>query len=346
MSDEKIMRRDIKEFLRKIKEKLPEWLKEKKEHKEILIELEEHIWDKADELSEHGKATEQSVRLALAHMGTPQSIAREYKRRGTPKVYISEELWPLYTRWLIGVLLVIFVLNIVGFVVDVLTGGDASIGFNLITNLLGAFAIVTMIFVGLSMEGYFPEDFKSKTKIKKEAKELEKAKEKGLPISKKTGKPMKLIVKPGEKIAGGIFNLIFGIILLTQPLFPEFVALIDPGFLLILKVIGLFSIIEGVISITRGALGNTNVSGQQVTLVCMALLKFASLPLIWWIMNSVGIFPIPYTENFIAGPWQVILIAPEYHEAFRNICIVIMVVQVCSATYDIYKAGTLVKYKL
>jgi len=345
MSDEKIMRRDIKEFLRKVKEKLPEWIKEKKEDKEILVELEEHIWDKADELSEHGQANEQSVRLALAHMGTPQSIAREYKRRGTPKVYISEELWSLYTRWLLGVLLVIFILNVVGFVIGVLTGGDANIGFNLITNLLGAFSIITMIFVGLSMEGYLPEDFKSKASLEKEARELEKAKEKGLPISRTTGKPLKPIVKPGEKIAGGIFNMIFGVLFLTQPIFPDFIALIDPGFLFIFKVWGIFLLAEGVIDITRGALGNQNISGQQATLVCMALLKLASLPLIWWIMNSVAIIPIPFTQD-ISGPWQVILIAPEYYEAFRNIMIVAIVVQVCSATYDIYKSGSLVKYKL
>ena len=345
MSDEKIMRRDIKEFLRKVKEKLPEWIKEKKEDKQILVELEEHIWDKADELSEQGRATEQSVRLALAHMGTPQDITREYKRRGTPKVYISEELWPLYTRWVTGVLLVIFILNVVGFVVSIFTGGNAEFGFGLITNLLGAFAIVTMIFVGLSMEGYFPEDFKSKASVEKEARELEKAKEKGLPISKTTGKPLKPIVKPGEKIAGGIFGMIFAMVFITQPLFQDFLVQIDPEFLQIIKVWGLFMLIEGVITITRGALGNENISGQQTTLVCMALLKIASLPLIWWIMNSVAIIPIPYTEN-LAGPWQVILIASEYHEAFRNIMMVVIVVQVLSATYDVYKSGSLVKYKL
>lgn len=345
MSDEKIMRRDIKEFLRIVKEKLPEWIKEKKEDKEILIELEEHIWDKADELSEQGRATEQSVRLAIAHMGTPQDIAREYKRRGTPKVYISEELWPLYTRWITGVLLVIFILNVVGFVVSIFTGGNAEFGFGLITNLLGAFAIVTLIFVGLSMEGYFPEDFKSKSQIEKEAKQLEKAKVKGLPISNTTGKPLKPIVKPGEKIAGGIFNIIFGMIFITQPFFQDLLVQIHPTFLLIVKVWGIFSVVEGAITITRGALGNQNVSGQQTTLVCMALLKLASLPLIWWIMESVAMVPIPYTVN-IAGPWQVILIAPEYYEAFRNIMMVVIVIQVISATYDIYKAGSLVKYKL
>ncbi len=89
----------VKDYLKNIKEKLPEWLKEKKdEFKDVLNEIEEHIWYKAEGLSDSGAPTETSVRLALTHMGTPESIAKEYKRRGTPKVYITEELWPLYTR--------------------------------------------------------------------------------------------------------------------------------------------------------------------------------------------------------------------------------------------------------
>ena len=38
MSSEKNMQRLIKEFLSKVKEKLPEWMKEKKEHKEVIRE--------------------------------------------------------------------------------------------------------------------------------------------------------------------------------------------------------------------------------------------------------------------------------------------------------------------
>jgi hypothetical protein len=101
---EKIMEKTIKEYLKEVKAKLPDWLKEKKEHKDILAELEEHIWSKAEELSETGNPTESSVKSAISHMGTPESIAKEYKRRGTPKVYITEEMWPLYTK----VLLIVF----------------------------------------------------------------------------------------------------------------------------------------------------------------------------------------------------------------------------------------------
>ena len=45
---EKEMKYVINEYLKEVKEKLPDWLKDKKEHKEILAELEDHIWSKAE----------------------------------------------------------------------------------------------------------------------------------------------------------------------------------------------------------------------------------------------------------------------------------------------------------
>ena len=73
---EKNMQNIIKEYLKNVKSKLPEWLKDKKEDKEILAELEEHIWSKAKELSETGQPTTMSVQNAISHMGTPESIAK------------------------------------------------------------------------------------------------------------------------------------------------------------------------------------------------------------------------------------------------------------------------------
>ena len=75
MSEEDIQNL-VKEYLKNVKAKLPEWLKDKKEHKEILAELEEHIWNKAEELSETDHPTLETVKLAIDHMGTPESIAK------------------------------------------------------------------------------------------------------------------------------------------------------------------------------------------------------------------------------------------------------------------------------
>ena len=79
----------VREYIKEVEKRLPEYLKDKKEHKEILADLEEHLWSKAAELSETGQPNEKSVKQAIEHMGTPQSIAKEYKRRGEPKYYIA-----------------------------------------------------------------------------------------------------------------------------------------------------------------------------------------------------------------------------------------------------------------
>ena len=104
---EKEMKNIVKEYLKEVKSKLPEWLKDKKEHKEILAELEEHIWSKAEELSETGQPSINSIRMASTHMGKPESIAKEYKRRGTPKFYITQEMWPVFIKVLVIVFSVI-----------------------------------------------------------------------------------------------------------------------------------------------------------------------------------------------------------------------------------------------
>ncbi|MHA2270172.1 MAG: HAAS signaling domain-containing protein, partial [Promethearchaeota archaeon] len=138
----------IKEYLKEVKNKLPEWLKEKKEDKEILAELEDHIWSKAEELSQTGQPTLDSVRMAIDHMGTPESIAKEYKRRGTPKVYITEELWPYYKKVISGVFSLIIIISVIVWIVNMIFGNfdtfwDGVMGVQI--GLLIAFAVITII---------------------------------------------------------------------------------------------------------------------------------------------------------------------------------------------------------
>ena len=103
------------------------------------------------------------------------------------------------------------------------------------------------------MQGYLPEDFKSKKDIEKETLELEKAREMGMPISKKTGKPMKPFINPKEEIIGGAIGLVIGLILIIQP-FPE--SLFGLEFLNWLRFAGILMIVDSALNITRGILGN------------------------------------------------------------------------------------------
>ncbi|MHA1985519.1 MAG: HAAS signaling domain-containing protein [Promethearchaeota archaeon] len=327
----------IKEYLKEVKDKLPDWLKEKKEHKEILAELEDHIWSKAEELSQTGKANLDSVRNAIDHMGTPESIAKEYKRRGTPKVYISEEMWPIYKKAIGGVFTFIIVIAVIVQVVNLLFGNfntfwDGVMGVQV--GLLVAFAVITIIFVVLSMEGYFPEDFMSE-------KSLEKLKEES-GISDDERKPLKPFIKPVGEIVGGALGLIFGVFLIVQPL-PFIFTLIDIEFRLFLQFAGIFMIAEGALDTIRGLIGNRQPMAHQVIHGITIAVKLASISVIIMMMNRPEIFPILVIPE--SGVLTNIGLAPGFYNLFRIIAGILIAIVALSTLDNFYKIYKLESYK-
>ncbi|MFX1287031.1 MAG: hypothetical protein ACFFFY_00545 [Promethearchaeota archaeon] len=338
--NEQSMKYSVSEFLKEVEKRLPEWLKDKKDHKEILADLEEHIWSKAAELSETSQPNENSVRLAIEHMGTPQNIAREYKRRGEPKYYITKELWPYYTKALGAVFAVIVTLVVIGLIVSFFTGNgtfESLIGglfSGIQSGLLISFVIVTVIFVALSMEGYFPEDFKSK-KEQQLMKELrERDIEEG--VTTPARKPLKPFIKPGETIVGGGIALIFGIVLLTQP-FPTYMLL--PDFITILRIFGLLTMLEGSIDISRGILGNRRPSTHQGLHVILIPLKLSVIPLLGILMNQPEIFP------WFSEPWIHVGIPIEAYGLYRGILAVVIVITCLTTIENFYNIVKIQKYK-
>jgi hypothetical protein len=344
---EKNMERMVKEFLEEVKKKLPDWLTDKKSDlRDVLEELEDHIWNKAEELSDTGNPTEDSVRLAIAHMGTPESIAKEYKRRGTPKVYITEEMWPLYKKVLITVILIIVALNVIGGVFNLITGDlwGAAESFSSFYGIFLAATIITIIFVALSMQGYLPEDFKSKSELRREQRELEIAREKGFPTSPKTGKPLKPFIKPAGEIVGGILGIGFGFFLLIIPI-PALVELLNPEFILLLRIIGLISIIEGSFNLTRGLIGNEQPQTHQKILVMTLMLKFASLAVVVIMWNRPDIFPI-FNWNNETSTFINIGIATQFYDVYKIVFTVIILFTVVGIIEDLYNIIKLENYKV
>ena len=331
----------IKSYLKDVKKALPDWLKEKKEHNEILADLEEHIWQKASELSGNNEPTEESIRLAIEHMGKPETIAKEYKRRGEPKVYITKEMWPLYVKVLSIVFAVIFGLQIFGLIVSALTGlvnfwemiGGLVTGIQ--SGLLFSFTIVTIIFVVLSMEGYFPEDFQSKKDQKKQRELVEQAAEEGLPISI-TGKVVKPFIKPIGEIIGGGIAIIFGLIFFIQP-FPA--VIFFPEFLLLLRGFGLIWITEGCLDISRGIIGNHHPEKHQVIHGFLIVVKLAAVPLLVILMNQPEIFPL------FSEAWVHIGIPVEFYDEYRGIVAIVIAIVCLTTIEDIYRIVKLQKYK-
>ncbi|MGV9198153.1 MAG: HAAS signaling domain-containing protein [Promethearchaeia archaeon] len=341
---EKQMEKLVDDFLKRVKKRLPGWLTDKKrEVKDIMNELESHIWEKAEDLSETRDPTMQSMKLAIAQMGTPSSIAREYKKRGTPKIYITEELWPYYIKVLKVAAILIVIGFVVGFIVNIILGDiEEALGiFNVFNVLFFVFAIITVIFVALSMEGYLPEDFISEKDRKKREKEKKKAEEKGF-ISPKTGKIVKPFIQPTEKIVGGIIGLIAGAFFVSFTV-SEIAAPFNSQFLMIIRVFGIFILIDGGLTLIRGIVGEKQVLMHQVFIVVTAVLKIASIWFLLMIYSNPEIVSILYFEG---NAWKVMEIPLEYFEAFKNAVLIIIIIQGISALVDLYKAGQLEKYKL
>ena len=326
---QKNMNNMVKDYLNNIKEKLPEWLKERKDElKDVLSEIEEHIWDRAEELSDVETPTESSVKQALAYMGTPESIAKEYKRRGAPKIYITEELWPLYTK-VLGILsAVVVMVNVVFMVINIVTGSFQLDFIGIVLGLTSIFTVVTLIFVGLSMEGYLPEDFKTEEERKRVNKEQSSVERKGWPISPNTGEPLKSFIHPTGIIVGAIFQMAFGLILIIQPN-TDFTYLIEPEFLVLLRFFGAFIIFEGCLDLIRGVIGNQLVTNHQIIIGIKIFLSIITISLLVVLVEQPELVPfVPFEKHLIS-----------WFFAF----IILMVI--IGAISETYKAVTLEKYR-
>ncbi|KKL67694.1 hypothetical protein LCGC14_2132430 [marine sediment metagenome] len=154
----------VKNYINQVKQKLPEWLKWKEEElKDILDDLEAQLYSEARVISGEEELTDADIKEAIGRMGTPESIAKLYKKRGTPKFYLTQELFGFYLRTLFFFFAVIIFINIITAVFkfffmvwwEVLGGMISGIWIG----CLVATIVITIVFVYFSMEGFLPEDF-------------------------------------------------------------------------------------------------------------------------------------------------------------------------------------------
>jgi len=192
----------VNNFLKEIKKQLPEWLKSNEEKVEdILSEISSHIWDSAQEIANSDDPDPSSIQKAINRLGNPKEIAKSYKNRGTPKYFVSEELWPIYTKVIVFLTAIIFTMIVIAQVVliepnnllQALTNG-LTISFSSISIFI---IIVTAIFVGLSHEGYFPNDLFEQDEAKKSKTDF---------------------YKPSEFLFNGLVGVLFGLFIIIQPL--------------------------------------------------------------------------------------------------------------------------------
>jgi len=154
----------IDNYLKQVYKKLPEWLKLKKEEiNKILKDLENQILTEAKTISGSQEPSDLEIQQALFQMSTPESIAKVYKLRGTPKLYITEELFDFYIRTMLFFFLIVIAINIIVSIFQFFFQPWWQVLGSMFTGMwigcLITAIVITILFVYFSMQGFLPEDF-------------------------------------------------------------------------------------------------------------------------------------------------------------------------------------------
>lgn len=269
----------IKEFRDEVSKKLPLWLKlNATELRETLDELESHIWDKAEELATGDKPNAIHVREAIFQMGSPRDIAREYKRRGTPRFYISDELVPWYYKSLVLVSVIVVFVNLLtmAFALAKTDNVGQVIGQTfegIFDGFLIGFVVLSIIFVILSMQGFLPENFKIvKIGSVEVPRIVIKGSAKAEVVKPSIKPPKKLKIKSvlpsqGSYLFEGIFSMTIGFLLIFFPYnnYTTYYAFDMTHLITWLGLFGGIMIFKGVIRFSQALIGK-NVRFQQIFL--------------------------------------------------------------------------------
>lgn len=152
----------IKLHLKKVKRKLPFWLKIS-EKRDIINNIEEEIREHIQELEESSELHEENLGMKFPELGNIKLILSDYKQQGTPRIFISKETWPWYLKTIKMVLSY--------FIIQVILSFILLISFNVIFNNLGIslfiriswlfwmciLILITRLFVFLSLNGFNPK---------------------------------------------------------------------------------------------------------------------------------------------------------------------------------------------
>ncbi|MFX1378031.1 MAG: hypothetical protein ACFFA4_02970 [Promethearchaeota archaeon] len=154
----------INNYLAQVYKKLPEWLKLKKEEVDkILKDLESQILSEAKNIGGVQEPSDLEIQQALMQMSTPESIAKVYKLRGTPKLYITEELFDFYIRTMLFFFIIVIAINVIVSIFQFFFQPWWQVLGSMFTGMwigcLITAIVITILFVYFSMQGFLPEDF-------------------------------------------------------------------------------------------------------------------------------------------------------------------------------------------
>jgi hypothetical protein len=286
----------VKDYIKQVKKKMPEWFKDKKtELQDVLDEIENHVWDKSYELAESENPSAQDVEAAIQYIGSPAKITKDYKKRGTPAFYITEELLPLYKKTSTIIIAIVIGLRLVGMLVEFATNSPVDPDLGIFSIIISVLFFTTIGFVILSREGYLPENLgiKAKKRKKETSSEIEYEKfESG--ISHKKAIPPKYVKKGGLMI-GGLIVFFFGTMFISQPQLPQsenlIIPIISSEFRMWIRFVGIVMILEGFLLIYRATLSKINYTGHIIVMILIALTVIPSLGLLIWLDGNTQILP-------------------------------------------------------
>ena len=163
--------KELRIYLKKARRKLPFWLKTS-EKRDIIQDIEEEIREAILEFEESSKLTEKNFKQLLPDLGSIKTRLFEYKQRGTPRIYISKELWPWYLIIIKAVLVYFIIIEIFIIVLQLSFNAAFSSIFQYFRLLLLLWIciliLVSRIFTFLSLNDFIPgkkEFLTSKKKI-------------------------------------------------------------------------------------------------------------------------------------------------------------------------------------
>lgn len=274
---------EVRTYLRKIEETMPDWLRDKVEEKtEILDEIEQHIWEYAEDIAGSEELQVKHVKLAIDRMGSPRSVTNEFRNRGTPKYYITEELWGLFVKVMVASFVGLMTVEVIlVFVLSSVTDPLDGVGEVLLSTLDIYFPILlvlTVIFVWLSREGYIPDQrgyFQS----------------------------MLLKDKPSDYfkrdtfLSEGIVNTVVGLVFLLGSPHHYLDIPLGPEFDLYFNVFGAVLLVQSLVLYSK--IGLTGISHHQLILIVEGFLNLVPLSLVallWFekqtISTSLNLAPI------------------------------------------------------
>ncbi|MHA1371116.1 MAG: HAAS signaling domain-containing protein, partial [Promethearchaeota archaeon] len=336
MSNSNNYRAELDAYLHQIAENLPSYIKKNKDDvSDILLELEQHVLDKADELANGGPIQVQSVRMAIAAMGPAEKVAKAYRRQSTPKIYISAELWPYYIRFLKIFITVMIIANTLGFIIDIIQGQGLQAIYKMISGTITSsaliFTILTLVFFWLSKQGYIPEDFNEKP-VKKE-KPLVKTGGTRLKMQRWIHGVEKIVETKNERyksIISAFFQLIFAYFLLTLPFLPSNSVLVNPDFLLSMRILGVLTLISAFLELVKVLIKKNRGDILALLMIINLILTIIAVGVLLDLSRRPAIIPIFVYNNgqFAVLPMPVELL-DKIHLAL-NILIIIIIISMLS----------------